>query len=105
MLPTKPSGTVVGAVNVRIGGDGVYEIEAGAGDGAGLGGVGRAVQVCEGWEADESDEGEPVAGGSVGGDGAQAQGAEGGGAEGFEGIKGGEEWCGGFAGPGCRRRH
>ena len=36
MLPTKPSGTVVGVVKVGVGGDGVDEVEIGAGEGAGL---------------------------------------------------------------------
>ncbi len=77
-----------------VGCDGVDEVEAGAGDGAGLGGVRGAVQVSEGGKADEGDQRQPVAGGAVGRYGPHAQGAKGGGAEGFERVEGGEEGVG-----------
>ena len=80
-----------GVGKVGVGGDGIDEVKVRAGDGAGLGGVGGAVQVFERGQADEGGEREPVAGGAVGHDGAQAKRTEGGGAEGFEGIEGGEK--------------
>ncbi len=83
-----------GGGEVGVGGDGVDEVEAGAGDGAGLGGVSGAVELFEGGEADEGDERLPVAGGAVGHDGTQAERAEGGGAEGFERVEGGEKGVG-----------
>ena len=80
-----------GGGEVGVGGDGVNEVETGAGDGAGLCGVSGAVEVFEGGESDEGDQREPVAGGAVGHDGAEAEGAEGGGSKGPEGVEGGEE--------------
>ena len=51
VVPTKPSVTVVGVVKLGVGGDGVYEVEAGARDGAGQGGVRGQWRSFEGGEA------------------------------------------------------
>src|ERR1700733_10600871 len=55
-----------GCGEAGVGGDGVDEVEAGAGDGAGKGRVRGAVEIGEGGEADEGDQGKPVAGRAVG---------------------------------------
>ena len=62
-------GNCGGGGEVGVGGDGVDEIEAGAGDGARLGGVGGTVELFESREADEGDERLPVARSAVGHDG------------------------------------
>ena len=49
---------------------------------------------CQGRQANERGEGDPVAGGSVGGNGTEAQRAEGRCSEGLEGVEGSEDGAG-----------
>jgi hypothetical protein len=51
-----------GIGEVRADRDRLEQEEVEAGDGAGLGDVGRALELREGWDTDEGDEGQPIAG-------------------------------------------
>ncbi len=107
-----------GVVECGVVGDGLDKKEVGAGEGAGLGGVCGALELAEVGQADESDEGYPIAGRrrgvffrgelrwifgwGVGGprvrldgeDGAEAKGTKGAGAKGAQGIEGGDDGAG-----------
>jgi hypothetical protein len=76
---------------IGICGDGVHEVEAASGDGAGLRGFRWAVDVIEGGQADQGDERYPVSGCAIRIDCAQAERAEGGGAEGLERVQDAEQ--------------
>ncbi len=91
VLPTKPSGMVVGAVEVGALGEGVDEVEVGAVKGAGGGQVAAAVEPCESGETDQGDQWQPVAGGAIGSDRTDAERAEGRGAEGLERVERGHD--------------
>ena len=83
-----------GVFEVGVGGDGVDEVEALAGEHAGLGLSLGAGELGQSGEADDGGEGLPLAFRSVCGDGPQAEGAEGAWAEEPEGIEGGEDGVG-----------
>ena len=87
-------GDVGGVIERGVGSDGIDEVEAGPGEGAGGAGVCGAVEIGEGGEADEDGQRDPVASGSVRGDGAKTERTEGGGAEGLERVEGAEEGMG-----------